>query len=302
MPRVGDIRRDFELNFWPLIEGRSPFGLKMRRPRLFSAYSYTCSAIQIALWDPMAKVVELPLYQFLGAKHDHNRVRCYASGLDFPLSEQDALALFKDFVRRGFTAIKVKVGHPEAERDLQRLRAVREVVGESVEIAIDANEAWSCEEALERIGLFQKQGVRLSYVEDPLPRYDIEGLVRLNASINVDVVGHDYILDSKELRRFAEHKAFSRLRVQADFDYALACSDIAAEHGTPLIFANSPCELSVHAAVALPQVDRMEFSDLAWNLLPQTPIRFESGYAVAPDTPGHGLGPDPEMLQRFSQP
>jgi len=139
MPRLDDIRRDFELDFWPSIEGRSPFGLKMHRPRLFSAYSYTCSAIQTALWDLMAKVVELPLYQFLGAKHDHNRVRSYASGLDFPLLEQDALALFKDFIRRGFTAIKVKVGHPEAERDLQRLRAVREVVGESVEIAIDAN-------------------------------------------------------------------------------------------------------------------------------------------------------------------
>ena len=302
MPSLADLRRDFERDFWPSIEGRTPFGLKMQRPGLFSGYSYFCLGIRIALWDLMAKMVEMPLYQFLGASPDHNRVRAYASGLDFPLSEEEAVALFKDYIRRGFTAVKVKVGHPDVERDLQRLRAVRECVGDAVEIAVDANEAWSCDEAVRRIQYFEQHGIRLSYVEDPLPRNDMDGLVRLNATVDVDIVGHDYIVDAKELRRFAEHKAFSRLRVQADYDYALACADIAADCGTPLIFGNSLFELSIHAAVALPQVDRLEFSDLAWNLLPQNPIRFEKGYALAPDTPGHGLDPNPEMLHRFSKP
>lgn len=302
MPSLADIRRDFERDFWPSIEGRTPFGLKMQRPRLFSGYSYSCLAIRMALWDLMAKVVEMPLYQFLGASPNHNRVRAYASGLDFPLSEEVAVALFKDFVRRGFTAVKVKVGHPDVERDLQRLRAVRKVVGDAVEIAIDANEAWSCDEAIGRIQFFQQHGIRLSYVEDPLPRSDIDGLARLNATVDVDIVGHDYIVDSKELRRFAERKAFSRLRVTGDIDHALACADISADLGTPLIFGNSMFEVSVHTAVALPQVDRLEFSDLRWNSLPQNPIQFENGYAVAPDRPGHGLDPNPEMLHRFSKP
>jgi L-alanine-DL-glutamate epimerase-like enolase superfamily enzyme len=302
MPSLADIRQDFEQDFWPLLEGMTPFGLKMRRPKLFSGYSYSCLGVRIALWDLMAKVVEMPLYQFLGASPKQNRVRAYASGLDFPLSEEDAVALFRSFVHRGFNAVKVKVGHPDVERDLQRLRVVRECVGDAVDIAIDANEAWNCDEAVGRIQFLQQHGVRLAYVEDPLPRTDIEGLARLNATVDVDVVGHDYIVDPKELRRFAEHKAFSRLRVMGDFDYALACVDISADCGTPVIFGNSIFELSVHAAVALPQVDRIEFSDLAWNLLPQTPIRFEKGYAVAPDRPGLGLDPNPEMLHRFSKP
>jgi L-alanine-DL-glutamate epimerase-like enolase superfamily enzyme len=302
MPSLADIRRTFEGDFWPSIEGRTPFELTMARPSLFSGYSYMFWAIRIALWDLMAKVVELPLYRFLGARPGQHRVRAYASGLDFPLSEEEAVALFKGFVQRGFTAVKVKVGHPDAERDLQRLRVVRETVGEAVEIAIDANEAWNCDQAIERIRYFQKHGVRLSYVEDPLPRTDLDGLARLNAAIDVDVVGHDYIVDPKELRRFAERKAVSRLRVMAMPDLALACADISADHGTPLIFGNSMFELGVHAAVALPNVDRLEFSDLDWNLLPQNPVRFENGYAVAPDRPGHGLDPNPEMLHRFSKP
>jgi L-alanine-DL-glutamate epimerase-like enolase superfamily enzyme len=120
--------------------------------------------------------------------------------------------------------------------------------------------------------------------------------------VDIDVVGHDYIVDLKALRRLAEQRGVNRLRVMADFDHAFDCVDISTDLGIPLIFENSIFELTVHAAVALPHVDRLEFSDLAWNLLPQSPVRFESGYAVAPDLPGHGLDPKPEMLHRFSKP
>jgi L-alanine-DL-glutamate epimerase-like enolase superfamily enzyme len=302
MPSLADFQQDFERDFWPSIEGRSPFQLKMRRPRLFSGYSFLPLALRIAFWDLMAKIVAMPLYQLLGATPDRSRVRAYASGLDFPLSEEDAVELFKGFVRRGFTAVKVKVGRPDGEQDLQRLRAVRKALGNTVEIAIDANEAWDCDLAVERIQLFQRHGVGLAYVEDPLPRTDFAGMARLNSILDMDVVGHDYIVDSKELRQLAEQKGVSRLRVMADFDHALECADISADLEIPLIFENSIFELSVHAALALPQVDRLEFSDLAWNLLPENPIRFENGYAVAPNRPGHGLNPKPEMLHHFSKP
>jgi L-alanine-DL-glutamate epimerase-like enolase superfamily enzyme len=302
MPSLDQIQREFERDVWPILQGRNPFSAKMRRPASFSGHSYLPTAVRIALWDLMAQMVELPLYQLMGGSTGENRVRAYGSGLDFPLSEEEAVELFKSFVARGFKAVKVKVGHPDMQRDLRRLQAVREAVGEQVEVAIDANEAWTCEEAIQRIRLFQNEGMRLAYVEDPLPRMDMDGLVRLNAAIELDVVGHDYILDPKELRRFVEHEALGRVRVAGDPDIALACADISAEFGVPLIFGNSMFELSVHAATALPQVDRLEFSGLAWNLLPRSPVRFENGYAIAPSQPGHGLDPDPEMLQRYSRP
>ena len=302
MPSLAQIRRDFQKDIWPALQGKNPFQVKMRRPAFFPGYSFVSVALRIALWDLMAQVAELPLYQFLSASADRNRIRAYASGLDFPLSEEEAVGLFKSFAHRGFAAVKVKVGHPDMERDLRRLQVVREAVGEQVEIAIDANEAWTYEEAIERIQFFQKEGLRLAYVEDPLPRTDLDGFIRLNSAIDLDVVGHDYIVDPQELRRFVERKAFSRLRVMADPDHALACADIATEFGVPLVFGNSMFELSVHAAAALPRVDRLEFSDLAWNLFPRSPVRFENGYAIAPSQLGHGLVPHLEMLERYSCP
>jgi L-alanine-DL-glutamate epimerase-like enolase superfamily enzyme len=300
MPLLADLRATFEQSVWPLLKGQNPYQLKENWPVL--PHSFMGQAVRIALWDLMAKGVELPLYQFLGGAAENNRVRAYGSALDFPLSEGEALAIFRKFVERGFTAVKVKVGRADAKRDLHRLQVVRETVGENVEIAIDANEAWTCEEALQRIRLFQEEGVRLAYVEDPLPRTDMEGLARLNASIDLDVVGHDYLVDPEDVRNFVTHKALSRVRVLGDIDFALSCDSIARDFHVPLICGNSVFELSVHSAVALTSVERLEFSDLAWNMLPASPVRIECGYAIAPPGPGLGLDPDPEMLERFSCP
>ena len=99
------------------------------------------------------------------------------------------------------------------------------------------------------------------------------------------------------MRCLVERKALSRVRVLPDIDFALGCADVATDFGVPLIFGNSPFELSVHAAIASPSVDRLEFSDLGWNLLPVSPVRFENGYAIAPSQPGLGLEPNPERLK-----
>jgi L-alanine-DL-glutamate epimerase-like enolase superfamily enzyme len=302
MAALAEIRHEFARSVWPLLENRSPFQLKSQRPRLLAVYPYLATAIRIALWDLAAQLAEMPLYEFLGGGSEKKKVQAYGSGLDYPLSDEAATAVFRNFVRLGFTTVKVKVGGPDVRRDVNRLQLVRQIVGKDVEIAIDANEAWDCNEAIRRISLFQTEGIRIAYVEDPLPRTDVEGMARLNASIEPDVVGHDYLTNSKELRRFLERKAFSRMRVNGDLDHAEACSDLAMEFRTPLIFGNSMFEMNVHPALALPQVDRVEFSDLAWNLLPRTPIRFEEGFALAPTEPGHGLAPRSEILEQWSHP
>jgi len=302
MPALAQIRQDFERNVWPILEDKSPFQLSNQQPNLFAGYSYLTVAMRIALWDLMARILELPLYELLGGSAQRQKVRAYASGLDYPLPDEEAETLFRKFVQRGFTAVKVKVGKPDARQDLQRLQLIRGIVGSNVEIAIDANEAWDCDEAIKRVSLFEKEGIRLAYIEDPLPAGDVEGMARLNATIEPDVVGHDYVIEPRHLRRFMESKAFGRIRVNGDLDYARACAELSIEFQAPMIFGNSMFELNVHPALALPKVDRLEFSDLAWNLMPITPVRFEDGYGWAPKGPGHGLDPRPEILEQWNHP
>jgi L-alanine-DL-glutamate epimerase-like enolase superfamily enzyme len=62
---------------------------------------------------------------------------------------------------------------------------------------------------------------------------------------------------------------------------------------------NTPLEVGVHLAASLPGCLTMEYSDLVWNALAREPVRFEGGWATAPDRPGHGLKPDREAMERY---
>ena len=64
---------------------------------------------------------------------------------------------------------------------------------------------------------------------------------------------------------------------------------LASEYGIPISLGNTSFEIGVHLATALPEVEWLENSLLGWDALVAEPIKFENGYAIAPDRPGHGL-------------
>jgi L-alanine-DL-glutamate epimerase-like enolase superfamily enzyme len=124
LPDQAEIERIFRSEAWPSLEGRHPAGLvhRVARPRGGTQRSFTLpfhEALQVALWDLAAKEVDLPLSTLLGGTRD--RVRAYASGLDFHLSDDEFVEFFGHADAIGYSAFKIKVGHPDFERDLHRL-------------------------------------------------------------------------------------------------------------------------------------------------------------------------------------
>ena len=79
-------------------------------------------------------------------------MRAYASGLDFHLSDDEFVAFFGHADGLGYRAFKIKVGHPDFERDLHRLDLLRKTVRPGAAIMIDANEAWGAKEAIDQAG------------------------------------------------------------------------------------------------------------------------------------------------------
>jgi L-alanine-DL-glutamate epimerase-like enolase superfamily enzyme len=285
----------FKADWWPLLQGRDPFETRLARRNHVTTLRPLDCAIRIALWDLMAKQVELPLYRMLGGFSD--RIKCYGSILDFPLSEDEAVSLAKHFVQTGFKLIKIKVGSPSVERDLQRLSAIRAAVGDHIELTADANNAWDARTTELRIGEFTKAGLRLGYIEDPIPYDRVDQYAALAGRLDIDVVGHDYLSTLGEMRALLGTGALNRVRCGADIDLILDIAELARERDLPLIFGNSIFEMNVHAACALPNVDRLEFSGLAWNELVDQPVRFEDGFAYPPQAPGHGLELKEDALQ-----
>ena len=182
LPDQVEIERIFANEVWPGIEGKHPASLvhQVTRPRGGNRRAFTLpfhEALQVALWDLAAKAVDLPLYKLLGA--NRNRVRAYASGLDFHLSDEEFVDFFAHADAIGYSAFKIKVGHPDFEWDLNRLNLVHKTVRKGASFMIDTNEGWGAKEALNKLQAIQRAGFNLLWSEDPILRDDLPGLKML---------------------------------------------------------------------------------------------------------------------------
>ncbi len=92
------------------------------------------------------------------------------------------------------------------------------------------------------------------------------------------------------------------LNLQGSIRDSRAAARLAGDYGIPVSLGNTVLETGVHLAASLPECIYLEFSDLAWNRLAREPVRFEDGYVVAPDRPGHGIELNADAIAEHSEP
>jgi L-alanine-DL-glutamate epimerase-like enolase superfamily enzyme len=302
MATASELTNEFEARWWPHLAGASS-EIVTAPSDVTSDYAYLDGAVRNALWDIWAKVHDMPLFRVLAAEYgekSRRSVPAYASLLDFPLSDRVAAERARMHARAGFRCVKVKVGADDAKRDLARLRAIRGAVGDAVEIGADANEAWTSSTAAAALAFFEENGMSLSYIEDPLPRDDLEGFAELVRGTDVKVVAHDYYTSMEDVRALCSRVPLARLRASSDsIDFALACVLYAREHALPVSIGNSFGEVNAHIGAAFAIVTHVEFSDLSWARLLTTPTGQSDGYLIPPAVAGAGLNPRRTMLERL---
>ncbi|MDQ3864869.1 MAG: mandelate racemase, partial [Actinomycetota bacterium] len=129
------------------------------------------SAVDVALWDLKAKLLERPLADIL--PRFHAAVPIYGSGGFTSYSLKRLQEQLGGWVSEGIPRVKMKVGR-EPEQDPRRVKAVREAIGEGTELLVDANGAYTRKQALLWAGRFAEDGI--SYLEEPVSSEDREGL------------------------------------------------------------------------------------------------------------------------------
>jgi L-alanine-DL-glutamate epimerase-like enolase superfamily enzyme len=292
LPCADEISRVFAVEVWPDLEGQYPLGLVHRvnqhRGGNHRAYSLPFEeAVQVALWDLAAKQAGLPLHIMLGSRRD--RVRTYASGLDFHLSDAEFIEFFGQADALGYGAFKIKVGHPDFERDLHRLDLLSRTVRPGAEIMIDANEAWGAKEAIVKLGLIEKAGYKLHWVEDPILRNDFDGLKLLRKSVPRTRINAGEYLDVAGKRALLLAGATDVLNVHGQITDVMRIGWLATEMGIPVSVGNTFLEIGVHAACALPEIGWLEYSFQNFDHLVEEPMVIRDGWTIAPTRPGHGL-------------
>jgi L-alanine-DL-glutamate epimerase-like enolase superfamily enzyme len=304
-PDLAECEAVFGAEVFPALDGQEALALvhRVERPRGGNRRAASLpmgEAVQVALWDLAAKQAGLPLWRMLGARRD--RVRAYASGLDFHLSDEEFSDLFGRAAEQGYPAFKVKVGHPDPEHDLHRLDLLARTVGRGRPVMVDANEAWSPKETLMRVEAMQAAGHRLLWVEDPVLRDDFDGLRMLRGAMTGTQLNSGEYLDQTGRRQLLQAGATDMLNVHGRITEVMQLGWLAADMGVPVTLGNTFLELGVHTAVALPEVRWLEYSFQNYDHLVEEPIEFRDGWAIAPDRPGHGLSLSDEARRRWSCP
>jgi L-alanine-DL-glutamate epimerase-like enolase superfamily enzyme len=170
------------------------------------------AAIDVALWDLKARLLDLPLVCLLGAYR--NSIPVYGSG-GFTSDPIDRLqAQLAGWVEEGIGMVKMKVGSaPDA--DLERVRAARAAIGSSAELFVDANGAYDCKQALAFAEQFAAHDV--SWFEEPVSSDDLEGLrlLRDRAPAGMDITAGEYSYDLHYFRRMVAAGAVDVLQPDA---------------------------------------------------------------------------------------
>ena len=162
------------------------------------------AGVEIALWDIVGKAAKQPIHKLLGACRD--RIKAYVSMLSLQTPEEQA-RLAVAYLEEGFTAIKLRLHRPHLADDLAVVRAVRDAVGDEMEIMTDANQAsmpygalhWTLHTAQRAARELEK--LEVVWLEEPLHRLDTEGHRRLAESVDIPIAGGEGVTD---LERFNE--------------------------------------------------------------------------------------------------
>lgn len=114
--------------------------------------SFAISAIDIALWDIRCKRAGQPLWKMAGGAGQTCKAYCGGIDLQFPLGK--LLHNIKGYLSSGFNAVKIKIGREKLSEDIERIAAVRQLIGDEVTFMVDANYSMTVERAIEAAKAF----------------------------------------------------------------------------------------------------------------------------------------------------
>ena len=165
----------------------------------------TCAvaALNIAMWDAWGRSCGLPVWKMLGA--NQTKIPVYGSGGWISYSDQELLDEVLDYKSRGFTAVKIKVGSGNVQKDLERLRKCREALGDSVKIMMDANQGMDVPTALKLSE--QAKAIGIHWFEEPVSHTDFAGYELLRNKCGIALAMGEREYDCEALKNLIERNA-----------------------------------------------------------------------------------------------
>jgi L-alanine-DL-glutamate epimerase-like enolase superfamily enzyme len=254
------------------------------------------SAVDVALWDLKARLLDVPLAGLLGRAHDE--VPVYGSGGFTTYDDETTRAQLERWVGAGIPRVKIKIGESwgtEERRDLHRVELARAVVGDDVELYVDANGAYTRKQAI-RVGRAMDAGCAVTWFEEPVSSDDLDGLREVRDQCAIDIAAGEYGYSPWYFAPMITAGAVDCLQADATrcggVTGWLAAAHLAAAHQLQISGHCAPY-LHAHIAVAAPNLRHLEYfhdHERIERIAFDGVLEPEPGGSLRPDRSRAGLG------------
>jgi mandelate racemase len=243
------------------------------------------SAIDMAMWDALARAREMPLCRVLGAAP--RPIRAYGGvGYD---GVKDSASAAERWAKRGFKGVKAKIGYPTVAEDLAVIRAMRSAVGPDVAVMVDYNQSLPKADAIAR--LRQIDGEGLAWIEEPVIAEDYAGMAEVARAISTPIQAGENWWGPLEFAKAIAAGASDLLMpdVMKVFGVTgwMEVAAQAAAHDLP-VSCHLFCEVSAQLLAATHTAHWLEYADW-WNPVLAQPLEVRDGMAFPADRPGSGV-------------
>lgn len=296
----------------PMLIGRDPFETEQywqdmfqylrgvgRKGLLYCALS----AVDIALWDLKGKIIDMPLYKFLGGQK--TRLPVYASGGWSSYTDEELVEEMRGMVADGYSMIKFKVGVDNGlnpMRDVERVRKVREAVGADIKIMLDANNCWDAATGARFANCVKEYDIL--FLEEPVFADDIPGLQEFKKRSDIPLATGEHEYTRYGARDLLLNKAVDIVQLDGTRagGYTEMLKVIALVQAFNKKFAPHAMEnIHIHLLSAAGQngfaLERLQlFENVTGRIYKNAPIP-ESGFMEIPENkPGLGLELDMDYI------
>lgn len=281
---------------WDEVRGRVLASTRRLGATMFVA---AISAVDIAIWDLRGVAAAAPLFELLGGSR--RKVPFYGSGRSGQGMTVDELVQHSlGYLDEGFNGVKIAVGVHPIDADVARIAAVREALGESTRLMVDASERLTLADALNLGAQLETMGIY--WFEEPLMAENVEGYAVLSRELSTPIATGEHFQEVGTFERYARETVTEFFQPDAALGGGVTTmiqvADVAALSDRRIAW-HSLADLHIHLASSTAGSCYVEDFPILENII-NDPLRPRDGTAIAPSRPGHGIQWDEGAITKFT--
>ncbi|SFL67787.1 L-alanine-DL-glutamate epimerase [Paenibacillus sp. 1_12] len=283
----------------PVLIGQNPLEYERVFPLLQQAAvgnNSAKAAVDMALYDLIGRYCKLPLYQLLGGYRKEIQTD-YTVSVNSPEEMgEDAV----DYVNSGFTVLKIKVGLDDIHKDLERVQEIRNRIGYTIKLRLDANQGWEAKSAIRAIRTMEDRGLDIELVEQPVKAHDLTGLKKVTDAVDTLIMADESVFSPLDAFEVLKHRAADLINIKlmkAGGIYRAETINRMAETCGVACMVGSMIEsrigisAAVHFAASKKNITRFDFDTPLMMVRDavQGGVMYDGKTIKLPDTPGIGI-------------